>query len=467
MVEIIFPFLFVLYLGILLFIGWRSRSSNSNEDFFLASRSLSHRSVAFTMGATVVGGSAVIVTGSLVFSHGVAGLWYDLGGIAGLLILGIFIAPRIRKMRARSLPDLLGMGFGRPAQVVSSILLVLVEIGWVALLMQATRYILSEAVGLSSHVALVLSAAVFISYTFIGGQRAVVRTDRLQMLLALGALTAVLIGLVMKGARFQSSTMQFPFNGPLTLSAVIAAFLVMLLSHVVGPDVYSKVLSARSAKDARRGVLGGALFKVLSSLLVGSVALLGISIYGNSIAGGELFPTAARDTLPPILFSIAMLGFVSVMLSSADSCLISGATFLSWDLPGKRTFRSSRYLAVISMGVVSYLVAFHSSGIMETLTFSYTLFSAGMVPAVLFSPWKVRMRLKTAGALASFFIGGGGVIFLQILSKMGIWSGSLLYIPLTLSLISLPLVSWSIPVFGRIPGIVRRSMKERRSAPHK
>ncbi|MGA1848515.1 MAG: sodium:solute symporter family protein, partial [Thermoplasmatota archaeon] len=401
MVDWSFPVLFAIYLIFLLVVGWRSRSSKDPEDFFLASRSLSHRSVAFSLGATVVGGSAVIVTGSLVYTHGLAGLWYDIGGIMGLLILGLFIAPRIRGMKARSLPDLLGMSFGRSAKVGASLLLVLVEIGWVALLMQATRFILAEALGLSPSFALLMAALVFILYTLIGGHRAVVRTDKIQMVVAIAAMGSILAGLLLKGAQFQTSKMQFPTSDHFTPSLVISAFLVMLLSHVVGPDIYSKVFSSRSTKDARRGVLGGAFLKILSSLLVGSIALLAASIYGGTISGGEVFPTAAAGTLPPLLFSVAMLGLVSVMLSSADSCLISGATFLSWDLLGDRTSVLARSLAVTMIGSISYLVAFHSSGLLETLTLSYTLFSAGMVPAVFLSIWKKKLGLRTIGALAS------------------------------------------------------------------
>lgn len=445
MVEWTFATMLGAYLLSLLVIGWFSRSRSDPEDFFIASRSLSHRSIAYTLGATVVGGSAVIVTGSLVFTYGLSGLWYDIGGIIGLVFLGLFVAPRIRKTRAHSLPDLVGMKYGAHSKTVATLLLILVEVGWIAILLQATRFVLTCALGVSSNVALFISAFVFIAYTVVGGQRAVVRTDKLQMILAVAALGAVLLGLLYEGGEVPDTALDFPITTGFSPSLAVSAFIIMFLSHAVGPDIYSKVFSSRSSKASRYGVLGGALFKLLSTLLVASIALLGISIYGDSISGGSLIPTAARETLPPIVFSFAMIGMVSVMLSSADSCLISGATFLSWDLMKGRWEKLSRTFSVVILGAFSLILAFSSDSIIDTLTLSYTLFSAGMVPAVFLSPWKDRIGLSSKGAIGSFVIGGGSVAILYILARFGYWIGSLLYLPMTLSFASLLAISWVLP----------------------
>jgi SSS family solute:Na+ symporter len=269
------------------------------------------------------------------------------------------------------------------------------------------------------------------------------------------------MGLLLQGGRIPNSALDFPVTAGFSPSLALSAFIIMFLSHVVGPDIYSKVFSSRSIEDSRKGVIGGALFKLLSSLLVASIALVGISIYGASVSGGSLIPTAARDTLPPLVFSIAMVGMVSVMLSSADSCLISGATFLSWDLMGGKGVKFARILGIAGLGALAYFVAFYSSGILDTLTLSYTLFSAGIVPAVFLIPWKEKMRLTSNGAIGSLVVGGGGVVLLYVLSKFGYWTGSLLYIPLTLSFLSLPLLSWFLPKGSMDPKLVQDRSKRR------
>ncbi|MDG6224766.1 MAG: sodium:solute symporter family protein [Candidatus Thermoplasmatota archaeon] len=441
MADPVFAILLISYLLVLLFIGYRSRTKSGDAHFFIADRKLDRRSVAFTLGATVVGGSAVIVTGSLVFEHGTSGLWYDIGGILGLIFLGIFVAPRIRRTRAHSLPDLIGIHYGETGKVASSLVLVLVEIGWIALLLQASRYVLSEAAGISPEIALPLAAAVFIAYTIMGGQRAVVMTDKVQIVLSILALILIFFGMASRGGGIDPSSLSFPVSKGIGPTLAISAFLIMFLSHAVGPDIYSKVFSSRSGTEARWGVIGGGLLKLFASVLVASIALLGISMYGDSISGGALIPTAAKDVLPGALFYVAMIGLLSVMLSSADSCLLSGATFISWDLLKAKDGRWTRSISIAVLGIVSYIVAFHSPGILETLTLTYTFFSASMVPSVIAIPWKDRLGIDRKGAISSFIVGGGGVLLLYILTTMEIWSGSLLFLPLTLSFLILFAVS--------------------------
>jgi len=96
--------------------------------------------------------------------------------------------------------------------MVASIVLVLVEIGWIALLMQAARFVLQFGLDLDPDIALALSAAGFVGYTVIGGQKAVVRTDVVQMVLAVIALGAILVGLLVQGGGIRPSSLTFPVS---------------------------------------------------------------------------------------------------------------------------------------------------------------------------------------------------------------------------------------------------------------
>ncbi len=448
MIEWVFLSLLVLYLSSMILLGFVNRKVKTLSDFFLASRSLDSRSVGLTIGATVVGGSAVIVTCSLVYQYGLAGLWYDIGGIAGLLLLGVWLGPKVRATGAHSLPDLIGLSYGKTGKAASSFLLIAVEIGWVALLIQASNFILNAALNFDSGITLLLSASMITAYTAIGGQMAVVKTDKVQISLIAFSLLAILFALISNGSRIETKSLDFPTSNGFGSSLVISAFLVMFLSNLVGPDIYSKLFSARSPAHAGRGAVVGGSIRLLVSITVATIALLGVSLYGDEVSGGSLLPTASMDLLPPILSVVVLIGLLSIMLSSADSCLISAATFLSWDLlKSKKGW--IRPLTIMIIGAVSYVVAFQSPGIISTLTLTYTIFSAGMVPAVLLSFWKIRIGLNKYGAIASFTAGGSLVVILHILDNLGYWEGSLLFIPLTVSTISLLLFSWTANLLVR------------------
>src|SRR4029077_8534426 len=73
-----------------------------------------------------------------------------------------------------------GRYYGGSARVAAGLLVLVSEIVWFALLVEATQVVLTAAFGLSPIPAIVGSTAVFVLYTALGGQFAVVRTDLVQ-----------------------------------------------------------------------------------------------------------------------------------------------------------------------------------------------------------------------------------------------------------------------------------------------
>ena len=49
---------------------------------------------------------------ALVYAHGISGLWLDLAGALGLAALGLFLAARVRREGAVTLPEIVGRHFG-------------------------------------------------------------------------------------------------------------------------------------------------------------------------------------------------------------------------------------------------------------------------------------------------------------------------------------------------------------------
>ena len=86
------------YLSALIAIGlYSSRKIKSSKGFFLADRSLGWFAITATITATTVGGSATIVAGGRIYASGLPALWYDIGGALGLIVLGLFLARKVRK----------------------------------------------------------------------------------------------------------------------------------------------------------------------------------------------------------------------------------------------------------------------------------------------------------------------------------------------------------------------------------
>jgi Na+/proline symporter len=111
-----------------------------------------------------------------------------------------------------------------------------------------------------------------------------------------------------------------------------------------------------------------------------------------------------------------LASFLSVMMSSADSCLLSAGTILSVDITKKHSMKISRF-GIIGIGIAALALALYHSylgGILDTLQLAYTVFTAGLSLPVLFGFYKTKTKVTSKGAKYSLIFGGtGSLLWLQ------------------------------------------------------
>jgi SSS family solute:Na+ symporter len=194
---------------------------------------------------------------------------------------------------------------------------------------------------------------------------------------------------------------------------------MMFFPHVVGPDIYSKILSAKDIRHAQIGTLLSGVFKFIFAIALGVIALAAAVIPSiqHNITNPYLAIPVAVSLLHPLLAGIILAAFLSAMMSSADSCLLSAGTILSVDLTKKHTIITSQ-IGIFSIGVAALCLALYHTllgSILDTLQLAYTVFTAGLTIPVLFGFYKEKTKVSTKGALWSLILGGGSaLVFLQI-----------------------------------------------------
>src|SRR6266550_8449819 len=174
--------LLLAYLASVLAIGifQRKRAGRDEASYFVAGRSLNTFWGFIGLASLTTGGSTTVALAAFVYVHGLSGLWLDFSGALGLFALALLLARRVRREGAMTLPEIVGRYYGGAARVAAGVLVLVSEIVWFALLVEATQVVLTAAFGLSPIPAIVGSTAVFVLYTALGGQFAVARTDLLQ-----------------------------------------------------------------------------------------------------------------------------------------------------------------------------------------------------------------------------------------------------------------------------------------------
>jgi SSS family solute:Na+ symporter len=411
------------YIFILILIGFIcSKFIKSYNDFFLANRSIGWLALTATITATTVGGSATIVAGGRIYAQGLPALWYDIGGGFGLIILGLFLASKVRKTGLITLPDITGSFFDDKVRFLSAILVIITEIAWVSLLIQAAGMILSVTVNIDYTVILFIITIGFILYTILGGQYAVIYTDFIQFFIMIIGICLIATPLIFLEAlpninQLSVISLSFPINQEIGIITAGSIFFMMFMPHIVGPDIYSKLLSSKDEKIAKKGAILSGIFKLVFALSIAIIALCAIILYPNLSNPYLAIPTAVMN-LSPFLSGIILASFLSVMISSADSCLLSSGTILSVDIFKKKNINISR-LGILFVGFGAFFLAIFLGDILKTLQLAYTVFTAGLTLPILFGFYRKKTLVSSRGAFWSLLIGGSVSILWLYFSNYG------------------------------------------------
>jgi SSS family solute:Na+ symporter len=374
--------------------------------FFVARGSLPALTTACSLTATSVGGSSTVVTTALVQRHGLAGVWMDLAGALGFLALGLLLARRVRQSGACSIAELAGQAQGPGIRRLVAAVVLVAELAWLALLVRATASVLTPALPAAPPWTLLLgAAAVPALYTLAGGQRAVSYTDVAQLLVML--LGLCLLAPISSALALREGVLVLPLDFPVSASfgwGDVAAFLVLGgLPHLVGSDIYAKLLSARDGRAARRGALLAAGLKAAVAGAVAFTALCGTRLLPGLERPELLLGTLVKKVLSGPVSALVTLALVATMMSSADQVLLSAVTMLGNDLlPGRPAVIP---VATLGLGALGLGLAWAAPGVIQLMKVAYTIFAAGLALPVLSSLAPGRQPPRRA-VVAAVVLGG-------------------------------------------------------------
>jgi SSS family solute:Na+ symporter len=412
----------VVYFIAMIAIGLVSRRrARGADNFFVAGRSGSSLFITGSLLATIIGGSAIIVTSGLGFSRGLSGIWWLLVGSIGLAFLGIFLAKKVRQFGLYTLPELVEKQYNRWVALAGSILIVVAWIGVIGAQIIAAGNIMAVlGIGNPSLWMLVFTA-VFVGYTILGGQHAILRTDTLQTVIIFagifGALVLVFIrlgGWEGLASALPAERLTFPLGPGFGGYELVNLLLLVGLTYVVGPDMYSRLFCARDAKTARKSVFWAAALIIPIALAITIIGMGASALFPN-IAADQAFPMVINEILPPVWGAIVLAALLCAFMSSADTCLMTASVILSVDILGRfkpsleprKILLFSRW-GIVALGAASLVLALYLADIVTAILFAFTVYTAGLILPVLAGFYRDRLKVTPAGALAAI-IGGGGV----------------------------------------------------------
>jgi len=430
--AIIIGFYFVLMLAIGLY-SFKKKEASGSKGFFVAGRKAGLFLVAGSLAATFIGSSVVIGMVGSGYSMGLPGVWWLLVGAIGLVILGLFLAKKVRSFGVYTLPELIEKQYGGNAKLLASLV---IAASWIAIcaaqILAAGNVLHALVPSWDVRALMAVCATVFVVYTVLGGQYSIIRTDFLQLIILVVGLV-VTLGLIMNDVGGIGGLKDSLMNDPQTQNFFsfpvnerfgwynLVVFLVLTGSvYVVGPDIYSRLFCARDEKVARASTFTAALAAIPIAFIVVLIGM-GARVLFPGISPDQAFPTLIQNLLPVGVSGLVVAALLAALMSSADTVILTTSTILCVDVGGKVFPRidERRRLLMAKIGVaviggLALLVAMLMKGIIPTLMYSYTIFTSGIVIPVVAGFYKDKLKVNSWGAMAAIAGGGGTALGIKL-----------------------------------------------------
>lgn len=430
----------------------RARSADS-EEFLLAGRTLPLWIGVLTMTATWVGGGYLNGTAEAVADPERGLVWAQApwGFALSLILGGLFFAGRMRKYGFRTLLDLFHFRFGKRVAAVLFLPAVLGELFWSGAILIALGTTFGTVLGFDFDTSIILSAAVAVSYTYLGGLRSVAYTDVLQILfIIVGLGTALPFALQHTGGvtsllgqyvnQFGDSASFIPPQSAWTGQTPWAwqwsdAALLLIFGGIPWQVYFQRVLASRNPKSAVRLSIAAGIGCLIVAVPAVVIGLIGATYDWSQLPDGGpadptlVLPYVLRYLTPPLIAVLGLTAVAAAVMSSVDSSILSASTLFAWNVyrpllqRGKDDLKTRQVtrVAILVNGFLATLLALSVKSV-------YTLWflCADLVYVVLFPQLIMALygrKTNQAGVLAGIVVGlilrlGGGEAALGLGSFM-------------------------------------------------
>ena len=400
---------FLGYLALVVLVGIFSArfSSEGIGEFFVGGRQMGRFVVA--LSAVVSGRSAWLLLGvtGMAYARGASAVWAVVGYIVIELLLFVSYAPRLRRFAESydciTLPDFYAERFGDRGGLLRLALvpiILLFMVSYVAAQFVAGGKAFSASFGLEPVTGVVLTAAIVLVYTVLGGFLAVSLTDMFQAVLMIVALVLLPVlaiadhgglGRVVQELAVLDPALVDP--GAIGFGALIG-FLGIGLGSPGSPHILVRYMSIKDPDDLRAAALVGTVWNVVMAWGALFVGLAG-RVYFPSAAllpAGDtenLYPLLARQQLHPLFLGLVIASIFAAIMSTADSQLLVAASSVVRDLyqkvvRGDRQLPQRRLVLLSRLVVLALVVLALGLGLLASdLVFWLVLFAwAGLGAAI-------------------------------------------------------------------------------------
>lgn len=458
----------VVYLLAMLAIGFVfSKNNSDSKDFYLGGRKMGPIVTAMSAEASDMSSWLLMGLPGLAYLTGVANpAWTAIGLGIGTWFNWLIVARRLRRYSANinaiTVPEFYSKRYHDNSNVLNAIaalVIIVFFIPYTASGFAACGKLFNSLFGVDYMVAMLISAAVIVGYTIMGGFKAVSTTDLIQSIVMTIALVVVVTFGVSKAGGVEAVidnakslpgylSMKASYDVG-TNSSTPYSFLTIVSTIAWGLGYFGMphiLLRFMAIKDEKKLVLSRRIATIWVFIAMGITIFIGMVGLGMTKAGELGFLSGSSSetiiveiaglisrhgVLAAIVAGLILAGILAATMSTADSQMLAAASSVSQNIVQdffkvKISEKKSLLVARLTIVVISLIGVFlardPNSSVFNIVSFAWAGFGGAFGAVTLCALfWK---RSNKWGALAGM-IGGGVMVFVwkYAISRLGgAWS---------------------------------------------
>lgn len=320
----------------ILYIGIKSgQKIKTFDSYTIGNRNFSDFAICCTVAATVIGGSSTMGNVGMVYEVGIIQFLAQFGGLMAYFIVGTFFAQRFGNYYGcYSLGDIFYKSYGIPGKIAVGIAGCFYEILLVSLQFTAMGTAISVLTGLPYLTSLFISAGIILIYTGRGGIRAVTFTDVLQFIVLIVAFPLLLMSVIGNIGGFHALIERLPHSHLSIMNEHLPRYLffMVFLVPTLAPHHIQRLLMMRNREQGVKAYRNVTLICLFLAIVVVFLGLAAKVLLPDLKQSDDALLILIANYLPVGIFGIAVIGILSVLMSTADSYLNIGSIMLVNDV---------------------------------------------------------------------------------------------------------------------------------------
>lgn len=370
----------VVYLLIMLGVGYLSGKNNkTQDDYFLAGHSMPWIPVALSVAATMISANGFIGGPGWAYTSGMAPVMVNITVPLAVCFALSITTPVFYRMKVTSVYEYMGKRMGKYTRALTILQFFINSIIQISSMIYIPVLIFQKITGISFYVLVPFVVITALLYTLMGGIKAVIWTDSIQMVVVIGSVILIMymavkgcglslldtLSVAKESGRLNTLDFSLDITKENTFWASLIGGSVMWIRYFCfDQSQVQRVLTSKSLKSAKNSfVVSVFVMNIVYYVMLLLGAILFVFYGGKEFAtSNEIMITFIIEQMPIGIIGIIIAGIFAVAMSSIDSLLNSMTAVFTKDIyePCVKKEASLKVTMIITgcIGVIMTIVIF-------------------------------------------------------------------------------------------------------------